>query len=88
MSPISEHISAAAELHRGEVLYPLHVRSQCFLVQLEEEYESRESIFGELPHFSSDSDSLLKAPRELRRQFEAINDGVSMEVSSPLRRSF
>jgi len=61
MSPLCETYPSAAELSRGEMYYPLHVRvcEQCFLVQLEE-FETREKIFSDYPYFSSYSDSWLK----------------------------
>ena len=61
MSPLCESYPSAAELSRGEMYYPLHVRvcEQCFLVQLEE-FETREKIFSDYPYFSSYSDSWLK----------------------------
>jgi len=38
MSPLCETYPSAAELGRGEMYFPLHVRvcEECFLVQLEE----------------------------------------------------
>jgi len=61
MSPLCETYPSAAELHRGEVYYPLHVYvcEQCFLVQLKE-FESPENIFSDYAYFSSYSDSWLK----------------------------
>ena len=61
LSPLCETYPAAADFHRGEVYYPLHVYvcDRCFLVQLEE-YESAENIFSDYAYFSSFSDSWLK----------------------------
>jgi SAM-dependent methyltransferase len=61
LSPLCETYPAAADFHRGEVYYPLHVYvcESCFLVQLEE-YESAENIFSDYAYFSSYSDSWLK----------------------------
>jgi SAM-dependent methyltransferase len=61
MSPLCETYPAAADFHRGEVYYPLHVYvcSKCFLVQLEE-FERVENIFSDYLYFSSYSDSWLK----------------------------
>lgn len=61
LSPLCETYPAAADFHRGEVYYPLHVYvcENCFLVQLEE-YESAEKIFTDYAYFSSFSDSWLK----------------------------
>ena len=61
MSPLCETYPSMAELHRGEMFYPLHVFvcEKCFLVQLEE-FESPENIFTDYPYFSSYSDSWLK----------------------------
>jgi 2-polyprenyl-3-methyl-5-hydroxy-6-metoxy-1,4-benzoquinol methylase len=61
LSPLCETYPAAADFHRGEVYYPLHVYvcENCFLVQLEE-YESAENIFTDYAYFSSYSDSWLK----------------------------
>ena len=61
LSPLCETYPAAADFHRGEVYYPLHVYvcESCFLVQLEE-YESAENIFTDYAYFSSYSDSWLK----------------------------
>jgi SAM-dependent methyltransferase len=61
LSPLCETYPAAADFHRGEVHYPLHVYvcENCFLVQLEE-YESAEKIFTDYAYFSSYSDSWLK----------------------------
>ena len=61
MSPLCETYPSAADLGRGEMFFPLHVRvcERCFLVQLEE-FESREKIFSDYPYFSSYSDSWLK----------------------------
>jgi SAM-dependent methyltransferase len=61
MSPLCETYPSTADLHRGEMYYPLHVYvcEKCFLVQLEE-FESPEAIFGDYPYFSSYSDSWLK----------------------------
>jgi SAM-dependent methyltransferase len=61
MSPLCETYPAAADFHRGEVYYPLHVYvcTRCFLVQLEE-FERVENIFGDYLYFSSYSDSWLK----------------------------
>jgi hypothetical protein len=58
LSPLCETYPAAADFHRGEVYYPLHVYvcQKCFLVQLEE-YESAENIFSDYAYFSSYSDS-------------------------------
>src|SRR5271168_1643814 len=61
MSPLCETYPSAADLGRGEMYYPLHVRvcERCFLVQLDE-FESPENIFSEYPYFSSYSDSWLE----------------------------
>ena len=61
MSPLCETYPAAADFHKGEVYYPLHVYTceECFLVQLEE-YEKAENIFTDYPYFSSYSDSWLE----------------------------
>jgi len=61
MSPLCETYPSAADFHRGETYYPLHVYvcEKCFLVQLEE-YEQRENIFTNYPYFSSFSDSWLR----------------------------
>jgi len=61
LTPLCETYPAAADFHRGEKYYPLHVYvcEQCWLVQLEE-YESPESIFSDYAYFSSYSDSWLK----------------------------
>ena len=61
LSPLCETYPKAADFHRGEVYYPLHVYvcENCFLVQLEE-YESAENIFSDYAYFSSFSDSWLK----------------------------
>jgi len=61
LSPLCETYPAAADFHRGEVYYPLHVYvcENCFLVQLEE-YESAENIFSDYAYFSSYSDSWLQ----------------------------
>ena len=60
MSPLCETYPSAADLSRGEMYYPLHVRvcESCFLVQLDE-FESPEKIFSDYPYFSSYSDSWL-----------------------------
>ena len=61
MSPLCETYPSVADLHRGEMYYPLHayICDRCFLVQLEA-YESPENIFGDYAYFSSYSDSWLK----------------------------
>jgi len=61
MSPLCETYPSAAELGRGEMYFPLHVRvcEKCFLVQLEE-FESPERIFSDYPYFSSYSDTWLQ----------------------------
>lgn len=61
MSPLCETYPEAADFHRGEVYYPLHVFvcNQCLLVQLEE-FTQVENIFTNYPYFSSYSDSWLK----------------------------
>jgi len=61
MSPLCETYPSAAQLRRGEMYFPLHVRvcEKCFLVQLEE-FESPEKIFSDYPYFSSYSDSWLQ----------------------------
>lgn len=61
LSPLCETYPAAADFHRGEIYYPLHVYvcDLCFLVQLEE-YETAENIFSDYAYFSSYSDSWLK----------------------------
>jgi SAM-dependent methyltransferase len=61
LSPLCESYPAAADFHRGETYYPLHVYvcENCFLVQLEE-YESAHNIFSDYAYFSSFSDSWLK----------------------------
>lgn len=61
MSPPCETYPSAADLHRGQIYYPLHayVCEKCFLVQLEQ-FESLETIFSDYAYFSSYSDSWLK----------------------------
>ena len=61
LSPLCETYPTAADFHRGEIYYPLHVYvcDLCFLVQLEE-YETAENIFSDYAYFSSYSDSWLK----------------------------
>jgi len=61
LSPLCETYPAAADFHRGEMYYPLHVYvcDRCFLVQLQE-YENPERIFTDYAYFSSYSDSWLK----------------------------
>src|ERR1700722_92151 len=61
MSPFCETYPREADLHKGEIYYPLHVYvcDECLLVQLEE-FQSPESIFSDYAYFSSYSDSWLK----------------------------
>ncbi len=61
LSPLCETYPSEADLHRGEMYYPLHayICDHCLLVQLEA-YESPENIFGDYAYFSSYSDSWLK----------------------------
>ena len=61
MSPLCESYVAAADLHKMEPFYPLHVFvcHNCFLVQLLE-YVSAGDIYSEYAYFSSYSDSWLQ----------------------------
>lgn len=87
LSPLCETYPAAADFHRGEVYYPLHVYvcENCFLVQLEE-YESAESIFTDYAYFSSYSDSWLKHSEnycnKMARRFGLNEDSFVVEVAS------
>jgi SAM-dependent methyltransferase len=87
MSPLCETYPAAADLNRGEVYYPLHVRvcERCWLVQLEE-YESAEKIFTDYAYFSSYSDSWLKHCEKycdaMKTRFVLDNNSFVVEVAS------
>jgi 2-polyprenyl-3-methyl-5-hydroxy-6-metoxy-1,4-benzoquinol methylase len=87
LSPLCETYPAAADFHRGEVYYPLHVYvcENCFLVQLEE-YESAESIFSDYAYFSSYSDSWLKHSEnycnKMAREFGLNANSFVVEVAS------
>ena len=87
LSPLCETYPAAADFHRGEVYYPLHVYvcENCFLVQLEE-YESAESIFTDYAYFSSYSDSWLKHSenycKKMASQFRLDKSSFVVEVAS------
>ncbi len=87
LSPLCETYPAAADFHRGEVYYPLHVYvcENCFLVQLEE-YESAESIFTDYAYFSSYSDSWLKHSenycKKMASQFRLDESSFVVEVAS------
>lgn len=61
MSPLSNAFLTAAQLHRMEPFFPLHVWvcGSCFLVQLEA-FETPEQIFGDYAYFSSYSDTWLE----------------------------
>jgi 2-polyprenyl-3-methyl-5-hydroxy-6-metoxy-1,4-benzoquinol methylase len=87
MSPLCETYPSAADLHRGEMDYPLHVYvcEKCFLVQLEE-HESAEKIFSDYAYFSSYSDSWLKHCENYcdsaARHFGLSKDSLVVEVAS------
>jgi len=87
LSPLCETYPAAADFHRGEVYYPLHVYvcEHCFLVQLEE-YESAQNIFSEYAYFSSYSDSWLKHAEnycnKMASRFSLNEKSFAVEVAS------
>jgi SAM-dependent methyltransferase len=87
LSPLCETYPAAADFHRGEVYYPLHVYvcENCFLVQLEE-YESAVNIFTDYAYFSSYSDSWLKHSenycKKMASQFRLNENSFVVEVAS------
>ena len=87
LSPLCETYPAAADFHRGEIYYPLHVYlcDQCLLVQLEE-YESAENIFGDYAYFSSYSDSWLKHSEnycnKMTSRFGLNEKSFAVEVAS------
>jgi SAM-dependent methyltransferase len=87
MSPLCETYPTAADFHRGEVYYPLHVYvcTECFLVQLEE-FERAENIFGDYAYFSSYSDSWLKHAENycqaMREQLGLHRGSLVVEVAS------
>jgi SAM-dependent methyltransferase len=87
LSPLCETYPAAADFHRGEVYYPLHVYvcQKCFLVQLEE-YESAENIFSDYAYFSSYSDSWLKHSEtycnKMKSRFGLNDRSFVVEVAS------
>jgi SAM-dependent methyltransferase len=87
LSPLCETYPVAADFHRGEVYYPLHVYvcENCFLVQLEE-YESAENIFTDYAYFSSYSDSWLKHSenycKKMTGQFRLNENSFVVEVAS------
>ena len=87
LSPLCETYPAAADFHRGEVYYPLHVYvcENCFLVQLEE-YESAENIFSDYAYFSSYSDSWLKHCEtycnKMSSRFRLNQESFVVEVAS------
>ena len=87
MSPLCETYPAAADFHRGEIYYPLHVYlcEQCLLVQLEE-YESAENIFSDYAYFSSYSDSWLKHSEnycnKMTSRFGLNEKSFAVEVAS------
>ena len=87
LSPLCETYPAAADFHRGEIYYPLHVYlcEQCLLVQLEE-YESAENIFSDYAYFSSYSDSWLKHSEnycnKMTSRFGLNEKSFAVEVAS------
>ncbi|MBE0656971.1 MAG: class I SAM-dependent methyltransferase [Bryobacteraceae bacterium] len=87
MSPLCESYPSAADLHRGETYYPLHVRvcDSCFLVQLEE-YESADNIFTDYAYFSSFSDSWLNHCqtycKDMIDRFQLDSKSFVVEVAS------
>ncbi|MGE5057519.1 MAG: methyltransferase domain-containing protein [Acidobacteriota bacterium] len=87
VSPLCETYPAAADFHRGEVYYPLHVYvcQKCFLVQLEE-YESAQNIFSAYAYFSSYSDSWLKHSEtycnKMKSRFGLNDRSFVVEVAS------
>ena len=87
LSPLCETYPAAADFHRGEIYYPLHVYlcDQCLLVQLEE-HESAENIFSDYAYFSSYSDSWLKHSEnycnKMTSRFGLNEKSFAVEVAS------
>ena len=87
LSPLCETYPSAADFHRGEIYYPLHVYlcEQCLLVQLEE-YESAENIFSDYAYFSSYSDSWLKHSEnycnKMTSRFSLNEKSFAVEVAS------
>ena len=87
MSPPCESYLSADELDRGEVFYPLHVRTcpRCLLVQLPA-YIPAEDIFSDYAYFSSYSDSwVAHAERFVDTAVERLGlgpDSFVVEVAS------
>jgi SAM-dependent methyltransferase len=87
MSPLCETYPSAADLHRGETYYPLHVYvcESCWLVQLEE-YENPEKIFSDYAYFSSYSDSWLRHCEKycdaMKARFGLGEQSLVVEVAS------
>jgi SAM-dependent methyltransferase len=87
MSPLSNAFLTAAQLHRMEPFFPLHVWvcGSCFLVQLEA-FETPEQIFGDYAYFSSYSDTWLEHCRryvaEVVKRFPLGPGSLVVELAS------
>lgn len=87
MSPLCESYVAAADLHKMEPFYPLHVYvcENCFLVQLLE-YVSAGDIYSEYAYFSSYSDSWLEHASAyvnmIAEKLELGNKSMVVEIAS------
>lgn len=87
MSPLSNAFLTAAQCHRMEPFFPLHVWvcGSCFLVQLEA-FETPERIFGDYAYFSSYSDTWLEHCRryvaEVIERFPLGPESLVVELAS------